>query len=250
MTRRRFQRLLSLALLVAAMSACGDNIENDPVLRLSAEEALEAGLELMEQGKYYRAREHFDHAFAVAPNSAAGREALLHSADSLFGQGGVQNYVRAEAKYRDFQTRFPTSDQADYVQFRVAESLFARAEHPDRDQTTTKKAYEAFESMIRVYPTSENVPVAQQRILDLRTILAEHEFKVAFFYHRYGNSAGAVNRLDGLIEDFPDYGERDKAMYFLGRAHLKGGQPDLAEEAFGRLRVEYPGSKWINKIPR
>ena len=43
--------------------------------------------------------------------------------DALYLAGGEQNYIRAEAKYRDFQNRFPTSQRGDYVLFQIANSL-------------------------------------------------------------------------------------------------------------------------------
>ena len=81
-----------------------------------------------------RARPYFTHAFEVEPNSAIGREALLLAADTYYLSGGSANFVQAEAKYRDFLNRFPTSDQAAYVQFQIANSLAKRMEKPDRDQ--------------------------------------------------------------------------------------------------------------------
>ena len=99
--------------------------------------------------KYDKARPYFTHAFEVEPNSTIGREALLLAADTYYLQGGTANYIQAEAKYRDFLNRFPTSEQSAYVQFQIANSLAKRMEKPDRDQNVTRKAMEAYQELIR-----------------------------------------------------------------------------------------------------
>ena len=159
---------------------------DDPILRLSAEESLATGKELLAREKYARARPYFTHAFEVEPNSAVGREALLLAADTYYLEGGSANFVQAEAKYRDFLNRFPTSEQAAYVQFQIANSLAKRMEKPDRDQTVTRKALEAYQELVRLYPTSEYAAQAQEQIEVVRANLAEHEFVVGRFYLRYG----------------------------------------------------------------
>ena len=114
--RRRSLRLAILAVALLAgvtTTACrsgrsGRAEREDPLLRLSAAESLAEGQRLMGIEKYSQARKYLTHAFEVEPNSSSGREALLLVADSLYKQGGTQNLVQAEAKYRDF---LPLPDQ-------------------------------------------------------------------------------------------------------------------------------------------
>ncbi len=96
-----------LALAVTACHSSGPAV--DPILKLSAEESLAQGKELLTKQKYEKARPYFTHAFEVEPNSTVGRESLLLAADTYYLQGGTTNYVQAEAKYRDFLNRFPTA---------------------------------------------------------------------------------------------------------------------------------------------
>ena len=83
---------------------------------------LAEGKRLMGEEKFQQARDYLTHAFEVEPNSAGGREALLMVADAYFMEDREDGYIRAEGKYRDFQTRFPTSQKAAYVQFQIADS--------------------------------------------------------------------------------------------------------------------------------
>jgi outer membrane protein assembly factor BamD len=242
---------LSLGLLVP-LAGCGSGgIENDPILRLSAQEALEQGKELMAKERYSKARRYLSQAFEVEPNSRAGREGLLLLADSYYLAGNEANWIQAEAKYRDFLNRFPTSDQAAYAQYQIANSLAKRVEKPNRDQTSTFKALQAYQELQRLYPTSEYAAEADVKIQQVRDRLADHEFVVGDFYLHYRYPAAAVNRFEGLLERYPSYEDADKVLYHLGLAYSRSRLPKLKEKApgaFQRLLDEYPDSKWAAKV--
>jgi outer membrane protein assembly factor BamD len=237
-----------LALLALGFGACSIHRE-DPLLKLSATEALAKGKELMEREKYGEARKYLQHAFEVEPNSAAGREGLLLAGDALFLDGGSQNLIQAEAKYRDFQKRFPTSDKAAYVQFQIGKSLAARMERPDRDQSTSEKALEAFRDLVRLYPTSEYAAQSQQEIAKVQDNLAEHDFIVGSFYLRYGLPGAAALRMQRLLDTYPDYSQKDKVLYYLGRAYEQQEKADESRAAFDRLRNEFPDSPYVDDLP-
>jgi outer membrane protein assembly factor BamD len=247
MKRSRILPLLAFALL--GLPACKGSVEDDPVLRLSAAESLAEGKRLLADERFAASRRYLSHAFEIEPNSAAGREALLLVADSLFRQKGNDNLIQAEAKYRDFLNRFPTSDRAAYVQYQIASTLAERVERPDRDQTVTQKALTAYQELLRLYPASEEAKEAQQRIDELRGRLAEHEFVVAHFYFRYGLPNATFKRLQFLLATYPEYAGKDKVYYFSGRALDQMGKPEEAEQWFDKLRQEFPSSEYLAEIP-
>lgn len=243
------RRLTALAIVSTLAISCKSKIQNDPILRLSAAESLAEGKRLFEREKYTRARPYFSHAFEVEPNSSSGREALLMVADCYSLSGSAADLIQAEAKYRDFQNRFPTSDRAPYVQFQIASSLARRIERADRDQAATAKARTALEELIRLYPTSEYAAKSQEELVKVIDRLAEHEYVVGRFYQRYGVPGATVKRLEGLLKDYPDYSGKDAALYYLGLALRDLKRSDEARAAFSRLRQEYPESRFTTKIP-
>jgi outer membrane protein assembly factor BamD len=247
---KRTQLLLTALVLAAAVTACrGGGVAEDPILKLSAEESLAQGKELMAKEKHSKARPYFTHAFEVEPNSAIGREGLLLAADTYYLEGGSTNYVQAEAKYRDFLNRFPTSTQASYVQFQIANSLAKRMEKPDRDQTVTRKALEAYEELSRLYPTSEYASQAQEQSRLVKANLAEHEFIVGRFYLRFGIPYPAADRFQYLLDTYPDYPEKEKVLYHLILAYQQSNRKEEARKALDRLRTEYPQSHWLAEVP-
>lgn len=249
---KRILWLASLALVALAGLAaggCGGARRQDPMLKLSAAEALAKGKDLMEREKYGEARKYLQHAFEVEPNSAAGREGLLLAGDAAFLDGGSTNMIQAEGKYRDFQKRFPTSDKAAYVQFQIGKALASRMERPDRDQSTSEKALEAFRDLVRLYPTSEYAAQAQQEIARVQDNLAEHDYVVGSFYYRYGLPGAAALRMQRLLDAYPDYSHKDKVLYLLGRAYERQEKSDESRAAFERLRKEFPQSPYLEDLP-
>jgi outer membrane protein assembly factor BamD len=240
------------ALFVAIVGAgCGKR--EDPILLLSAAEALEQGKDLLAKEKYYKASKLLTHAFEVEPNSRSGREALLLAADSLYMQGGTDNYIKCEAKYRDFLNRFPTSDRSDYAQYKVAACLAARAERPDRDQKITREALAAFEELLRLFPTSEHLGEAREKIRDLTDRLAAHELVIGNFYNsygRYGICEATQRRLETVRDEYPEFRQMDEVLFSLGVAYSRCLKDEQASNAFEDLRRRFPDSPMLAKIDK
>jgi outer membrane protein assembly factor BamD len=250
-------RLVAAALLggfLVLLGACGFGARReDPILQLSSEEALEEGRKLMAEGKWGPARKYFIHAFEVEPNSASGREGLLLAADAFFKAGGEDNLIKAEARYRDFVNRFPTSEHAAYAQFQIGLTLSRRIAKPDRDQSISRQALEALEDVERFYPTSEFAAQAAAEAVRVRARIAEHDYVVGRFYERYGLPNSAIDRYVYLLDNYADYAERDKVLYHLCTAYLKRkaqGDTELARQTCQRLETEYPESHYVEKIPK
>lgn len=253
MTRFRSHVLLALTLILAFSAvACKSGRRDDPILRLSADEALQQGKALMEEEKYRRARRLLTHAFEVEPNSRGGREALLLAADAYYlDGGGPDNFIQCEAKYRDFLNRFPTSDRSDYAQFQVARCLASRTEKPDRDQTVTVKALQAFQEVIRLYPTSDFAARAEEEIVAVEDLLAAHELSVANFYATYGRGRicqATIRRLEGLQEQYPDFTRMDEVLFLLGSAFRTCQRPEASTEAWDELEARFPASEYLDKV--
>lgn len=240
---------VALAVLALAAGGCKGGLKEDPLLALSAAESLAEGKRLMAEEKYNRARPYLIHAFEVEPNSVTGREALLLAADTYYFEGGRTNFVQAESRYRDFLNRFPTSDRAAYAQLQAANSLARRMERPDRDQTPTRQALAAYEELLRLYPTSEYSAQAREQIRLVRDNLAEHEYLVGRFYLRYGIPVASVRRFEFLLETYPEYSEKDKALFYLGEAYRAARRFEDSKAAFTRLRRQFPDSPYLAEVP-
>ncbi len=250
---RRYLIAMTVLTLVLAFASCrggrGDYVPVvDPELvNLSKEEAFERGEALYETKKFQRARKFYTHVYENYPNDPLGRRSLLRVADTYFGQRGLLNLVEAQYKYRDFINRYPGSEFADYAMLQIANVSFEQIERPDRDQTKTREAVERFRDMLAAYPNSKHRPEAEERLQLALDRLAKHEHIVARFYMQRRNFEAAISRLNGIVDTYPGYAERDATFYDLGRALESLGRNGEARLYFERVVAEFPESDFANR---
>ena len=252
----KLRHLTSIAAVLFVLAAChrGPKIYRpvvDPqLLKMTKEQIFAKGEDQFAHKKYQRARTYFTHLYENYPNDPLGRRSLLRIADTYYEQGDAVNLVEAQYKYRDFINRYPTSEQADYAMLRIAMCSFKQMEKPDRDQQKTREALEKFDDMLRAYPNSPLKAEGQARRQEVLDRLAKHEHLVARFYLKRGSFTSAVQRLNYLIDTYPNYAERDAVFYDLGSALSRLGRAGEAKLYFERVVTEYPKSEYAEPAKR
>jgi len=171
-------------------------------------------------------------------------------ADTYFAQGDSVNLVEAQYKYRDFINRYPGSDRADYAMLQIAMISYKQMEKPDRDQQKTREALEKFQDMIRAYPKSSLRPEADRRLQDVVDRLAGHEHIIARFYIKRRSYLAAVQRLNGMIEQYPNYRDRAGVFFDLGTALSGLGRKAEARLYYERVISEFPKSDYAVQAKR
>jgi outer membrane protein assembly factor BamD len=220
----------------------------DPeLLKLSKEQIFERAEGQYERHKWQRARTYYSYLYETYPNDPLGRRSLLRIADTFYEQGDPVNLVEAQYKYRDFINRYPTSEQADYGMLRIAMCSFKQMEKPDRDQQKTREAVEKFNDMLRAYPNSPLKGEGEARRQDATDRLAKHEHTVARYYIKRGSSLSAVQRLNYLIDTYPNYNDRAGAFFDLGSSLARLGRTGEAKLYFERVVSEFPESDYANR---
>lgn len=156
-----------------------------------------------------------------------------------------KRYEEAAMAFDDFLKQHPNDFRAATILYRMGLSHYQQILSPDRDQSSTENALHSFRELIRRFPSDPQAQEAGYLIQRCRTRLAEHEVYVGKFYLKRKQYQPAINRLEGILESFPDYYYRDEAYLYLGKAYLKTEQPDKAENIFNQLFEEFPGSDYI-----
>ena len=250
------KRLLLLLVVVALVGACSRGpreirpVVDPELLQMSKEQIWAKAEDAFQRRKWQRARTYYSFLYENHPNDPLGRRSLLRVADTFYEQGDPVNLVEAQYKYRDFINRYPTSEQADYAMLRIAMCSYKQMERPDRDQQKTRETVEKFDDMIRAYPNSPLRAEAEARRQDALDRLAKHEHLVARFYMKRGSHLAAVQRLNYLIDTYPNYNERDAAFFDLGTSLVRLGRKGEARLYFERVVSEFPKSEYADRARR
>src|SRR5271155_2949132 len=127
-------------------------------------------------------------------------------------------------------------------------------EKSDRVKTQGEAAEDAFQAFLLSYPQNPLLPKAEQDLRNVQEILADGDFKVAYFYYAKLDYRAAAARLVEVTDRYPLYSQTDEALWMLGnvysRAKLaskneddKNHWGDLAAKCYDRILQDYPLSK-------
>jgi outer membrane protein assembly factor BamD len=228
----------------------GNGAEPDKVLYDRAQDDLK-------HGRYTEGRLALQTLVNTYPDSEYLAKAKLMVADSFYKEGGTSNLMQAIQEYKDFQTFFPfLENEASYAQMQVGLAHYHMMEKSDRDTTQGQAAEDEFQAFLVKYPQSPLVPKAEQYLRDVQEVLADGEFKIAFYYYytKQDYRASAA-RLVELSDRYPLYSENDQALWMLGDIYDRARQlskneddknhwGDLSAKCYDRIVTDYPLSKF------
>jgi outer membrane protein assembly factor BamD len=240
------RRRLAAALLLALPACSSHQLDLEALSSASDQVIWEAGAKAVEKKDWESARQYFRRLIDAFPQSEHQPDARIALADSYFEQGGTANYVLAVSSYREFLTLYPQHPKSDYAQFRAAESYFEQKNTPDRDQTATEQALEEYQRLLDIYPQSQWVEKARERIHECRQTLARAHFGVGSFYQRTRQAwRSAIGRYETIVSDYPDFERFDEVLFRLAECLGNSGRYAEARPHLARLQSEFPESSFI-----
>ncbi len=240
-------QIATVAVVIALGIACGTKEAEIPAASIDADSLLyERGAAALEEEDWLRAREYFVEIRDHYPQSSLRADARLGVGDTHLGQGSMEGYVAAEAEFVDFLTLFPTSERADYAQFKLGMVHFAQMRGPQRDQSSTRNTIREFEALIQRYPDSVHVSEAREHLRQARDRLSESEYVVGHYYYRQKWWPGAIERFRLILDTDPAFAGRDRVYYHLGEALRQEGEPEEGLAFLERVVNEFPDSEFAS----
>jgi outer membrane protein assembly factor BamD len=248
---RRLALLLICAFTLATASQCSAQIvfhKKKPVDKSTdASNTVEPDKQLYDKamndikhGKHEVGRLGLQTLINTYPDSEYLAKAKLAIADSYFKEGGASNITLAINGYKDFIVFFPFLPEAAYAQMQVAMANYNEMAKPDRDTTHAKDAEAEFQTFLLKYPKDPLVPQAEQHLREVQEVLAEGQFRVAYYYYLKGDRRAAAGRLMPLVHRYPLYSKSDTALWMLGDIFEKSERKDLAGSYYAQIVKNYP----------
>jgi outer membrane protein assembly factor BamD (BamD/ComL family) len=79
-------------------------------------------------------------------------------------------------------------------------------------------------------------------------VAAKHNLDIARWYLTKRKAYdGARDRLQEIIDTYPDFSRMDEVIFLLGEAHLKLAKNEKAGEYYNKLLKTYPSSEFTKK---
>jgi outer membrane protein assembly factor BamD len=155
-----------------------------------------------------------------------------------------KEYPEAITRYLEFKKRYPFHPDIPYVEYQLGICYYRQVLSKDRDQKATEKALAAFENVVANYPDTIFAQKAQEKIIFCRRRLAENELYIARFYLRKHKYAAVEKRASSALENYPDSGVNDQALYYLAIALHKQERDSEALSPLTDLVGNYPQSEF------
>jgi len=219
------RRLLAIAAVVV-LGACAHKGNEQAFLdeagTKSKEQLMATGDALAAKKKWEQARKYYTFLSDTFPNDPLGRRAALKVADTFFAVGDTESLTEAQLRYKDFSNRFPSDPSRAYALLKLADCSMKQAKGPLRDLTPLHEANDSLKQLLQLFPNS---PYAKDaKALQARCVedLAQHELLIAKYYMNVERWIGAKQRLDYLLETYPDSAAATSAKPIMQKveAHL------------------------------
>ncbi len=251
---RRLPLLLICALVLVNASVCSAQIfhkkkkvdkSTDTTNSVEPDKLLyDRAIEDIKHGKHEIGRLGLQTLINTYPDSEYLAKAKLAIADSYYKEGGSSNITQAIAGYKDFIVFFPFLPEAAYAQMQIAMCNYNEMPKPDRDSTHAHAAEEEFQTFLTKYPKDPLAPEAQQHLRAVQEVLAEGQFRIAYYYYVKGDKRAAAGRLIPLVRRYPLYSKTDAGLWMLGEIFETSERKDVAGGYYAAIVKNYPLSKY------
>ena len=240
-------RIFSIVLLALAMLFAGCSKDRNRIADATADELYDKAKQALDGSSWDRSIALYKALQTRYPFGRYTEQSMLDIADAYYRRGDVENALSTLDRFIRTYPAHPSIDYAYYLKGLVnyEQNLgFLEKMMPvrirDRDQSQAETAFLDFQELIRRFPDSRYVPDARQRMVFLRNNLADYEIVVAEYYLRRGAYIAAANRARYALEVYPNTPAVPEALKVLHIAYSELDLPQLAEDSFEVLELNYP----------
>ena len=233
-----------LSALILCLSVGLANCAKDEAsiyLERPVEDIYNYAMDLLLDKDYQMAALTFEEVERQHPYSMWATKAQLMSSYAHYLDNNYDDSVIAAER---FVSLHPGHDDTAYAYYLLGLCYYEQISDVGRDQKMTVKALEAFESVVRRYPTSKYSRDAKLKMDLARDHLAGKEMEIGRTYQSLEFYIAAINRFRNVVEQYQTTSHVPEALYRLTESYLALGVTKEAEVAAAVLGHNFPGSDW------
>ena len=206
----------------------------------------------MNDGNYDRATKLYE---VLRARQAEGRYTEQSLLDSAYAHYKNEEPAKALTNLARFQHNFPASVDMDYALYLRGLVLFdedqsflrklASQDWSDRDPEANRRAFRAFEELVKRFPDSKYAEDARHRMAQLVDALGGHELAIAQYYAKRGAYLAANNRAQEVIRQYQNTRYVEEALAIMAFTYDKMGNKQLADDTTRVLKQNFPESPYL-----
>jgi len=238
----RFYSVKSLFALCFAVAFVGCTATTPPVPKVAEVEVLyNTGMDLLEAGQFPKAVTSFEELERQHPYSGWATRGQMMIA---FSQFRMRDYDESLATIDQFIRLHPGHKNLDYMYYLRGLNSYYRISDVTRDQAHTIEALQAFEELVRRFPSSKYSRDAKLKITLCNDHIAGQEMNIGRYYQNANQHLAAINRFRNVADNYQKTAQVAEALYRLTESYLALGLEDDAKRSAAILGYNYPDTVW------
>src|ERR1044072_4020808 len=236
--------VLTTVALFLALSGCGGN--RSRALVGNAEKLYDMAKRACDNGNYKDGIQYYEQLEARFPFSNEARQGQLDLMWAYYKNREPESAIDQADQFIRENPAHPRIHYAYYikglVQFERNPNFLERwfnADLTERPPIDARKSFQAFQTLVELFPNSEYAEDSRQRMIFLRNRLANYEVYVADYYLKRGAWVGAINRAKYAVENYDGAPQLKRALEIMAQSYRKLGMSDLAADSEKVLKENY-----------
>lgn len=232
-----------LSLVVASACSKTDDTQSQFAVEdvVAPDKLYNEALASLDSGDMSAAQKRIEDLNRQHPYSEYSRRSLILDTFINYRKGA---YQEATSSGKRFLELYPADKDAAYAQYIIGMSYYKQMPHITRDQSPTRRAYNAMNALVEKYPESEYVEDAKRKIRITRDQIAGKEMLVGRYYQERREFLAAINRFRSVVEEFPQTRHVEEALARLTESYYSLGLVSEAQNSAAVLGHNFPDSQW------
>jgi outer membrane protein assembly factor BamD len=207
--------------------------------QLSAGERYELGMKAFRSEDYLAAIEEFKVVSLQYQGSNVADSAQFYMAECRYLRG---EYILAAFEYDVLLRTMPSSIFISRARFRRATCYYELSPNSILDQNYSRKAIDEYQAFLEYHPTDTLVSLAEQRINELNTKLAQKDYENGITYMHMEYYKAATYYFDIVLDKYHDTQYAEPSLLKKAEALTNRKKYADAKEALEKFREKYPSS--------
>jgi len=210
------KKFVFLTIIMIALSSCTGY--NKILNKGDVKSQYKLAEELFNKGKYTKAMTLFE---KVAPSFINKPQLQRIRYMSAISDYKLKNYDLATYRFNRFINNYPKSTKLEEAYFLNSQALFNLSPRSSLEQKDTKKALEALQTYLDLYPDSEHALEVNKQYKGLIDKLNIKAYDIAYQYYHTGKYKAAIVAFDNYLSDYLGSKQKEDALFYKFKSAYK-----------------------------